>query len=72
MKKIKITIEGMHCASCATNIERAVKKIPGVRESSVNMLTKKAVIEAEDNVNIEEIKKIISKVGYKPVNIEYA
>ncbi|MBS3081350.1 heavy-metal-associated domain-containing protein, partial [Candidatus Pacearchaeota archaeon] len=27
MKKIKLTIEGMHCASCAGNIERSLKKV---------------------------------------------
>lgn len=70
MKKIKLTIEDMHCASCASNIERAVKKIRGIKSISVSILTRKAVIEAEDNVNLEEIKKIISKIGYNILNIE--
>lgn len=70
MKKIKLTIEGMHCASCASNIERAVKKISGVKEISVSMLTRKAIIEAEDNINLDEIKKAISKIGYNIASIE--
>lgn len=70
MKKIKLTIEGMHCASCASNIERALKKIPEIKNICVSILTNKAIIEAEDNVNTEEIIKIISKVGYKVVRIE--
>jgi len=70
MKKIKLTIEGMHCASCASNIERAVKKIKGVLSVSVSVMTKKAIIESEDNVNTEEIKKVILSIGYKIINIQ--
>lgn len=33
-------------------------------------MTKKAIIEAEDSVNIEEIKKAISNIGYKVINIQ--
>ncbi|VVB77770.1 putative copper-exporting P-type ATPase A [uncultured archaeon] len=70
MKKIKLTIDGMHCASCAANIERALGKVKGIKSASVSVMTKKALIEAEDNVNIEEIKKAVSNVGYSIVNIQ--
>jgi len=70
MKKIKLTVEGMHCASCASNIERVVKKVKGVKEASVSMMTRKAIIEAEDNVNLEEIKKAVARIGYKVINSE--
>lgn len=70
MKKIKITIEGMHCASCASNIERALKKIKGVKEVSISIMTKKGFVEAEDSVNREDVKNAVSKVGYKVVEVE--
>ena len=66
--KYKLTIEGMHCAACASNAERALKKISGVREASVSILTKKGFVEGE--VSQEEIKRIIEKIGYKISNIE--
>ena len=69
-KKIKLTIEGMHCASCAGNVEKAVKKIKGVKSASVSLMTNKAIIEAEDSVNVEEIKKAISNIGYNAVKVE--
>ena len=40
MKKI-YKIKGMHCASCARNIERSVKKVRGVTNASVNFANKK-------------------------------
>ena len=36
MKKETYKIKGMHCASCASIIERTVKKIDGVEDISVN------------------------------------
>ena len=70
MKKIKLTIEGMHCASCASNIERALKKVKGIQNVNVSLMTNKCFVEMEESTNKEEIKKTVGKVGYKVVNIE--
>ena len=71
MKKLKITIEGMHCASCASNIEKSLKKIKGVKEASISLMLKKGTVEAEDSVSLEDLKKAVSKAGnYKAVKIE--
>ena len=69
MTKIKLTIEGMHCASCASNVERAVKKVKGVKDVAVSLMTNKCFVEME-NADKEEIKKAVGKVGYKVVGIE--
>ncbi len=34
-------ITGMHCASCASNIEKNVKKIEGLENVSVNLASEK-------------------------------
>ena len=70
MKKLKLITEGMHCASCASNIEKSLKKISGVKEVSVSLMLKKGTVEAEDNVSEDEIKKAVAKVGYKVTRIE--
>ena len=70
MKKLKIFIDGMHCASCAGNIERSLKKVPGVKEASVSLMLKKGTVEAEDNVSEEDIKKAVLRAGYKVSKIE--
>ena len=70
MKKLKLTIEGMHCASCASNIERSLKKVTGVKEVSISLMLKKGTIEADDSVSEDDIKKAVSKVGYKVSRIE--
>jgi len=70
MKKIKITIEGMHCASCGGNVESSVSKVKGIESVRVSVMTNKAIIESEDSVNLDSIKDAISKVGYKVVKVE--
>lgn len=70
MKKVKALIQGMHCASCASNIEKSVSKISGVKSCSVSLMTRKSIIECEDNVKDEDIQKAVSRAGYKVVSIE--
>ena len=70
MKKIKLTIMGMHCASCASNIEKSLSKVNGVKSANVNLMMNKGYIEAEDKIKKEDLKKAVEKVGYKVSNIE--
>lgn len=69
MKKLKIEVSGMHCASCAANIERSLKKVKGIKNANVSLLLKKCMIECEDSVKEEEIKQAIKRAGYNPERI---
>lgn len=71
MKKAKIEIMGMHCASCASNIERSLKKTLGVKSASVSLLLKKGTAEIEDKVSEEDLKKAVARAGYKATKISY-
>ena len=70
MKKYKITISGMHCASCAGNVERSLRKVNGVKNLSVSLMTNKAIVEAEDSVSEEALKQAVARTGYKAVEIK--
>lgn len=64
MKKT-FRLEGLGCANCAAKMEKAISELDGVNTASVNFLTTKMVIEAEDekmNGIIESAKKIINKL----------
>ena len=71
MKKAKIEIVGMHCASCASNIEKSLSRVPGVKNPKVSLLLKKGSVECEDNVKEEDLKKTVARVGYKLTKITY-
>jgi len=65
MKKSTISIGGMHCASCAMNIEKALLKTKGVKKATVNYASEKATVEHDDSVDETELKSVIVKRGYK-------
>ncbi len=69
MKK-KLTISGMHCASCAANVERSLKRLPGVKNASVSLLTEKGFLESDKEISDEDIRKAVSMTGYKLESIE--
>jgi Cu+-exporting ATPase len=71
MNKVVIDIEGMHCASCAMNIERSLKKTPGVTSANVNLLSKKGYVEVDDSVTEDVLKKAVKRTGYAATNVEF-
>lgn len=65
MIKDNITIEGMHCASCASIISKNLKKEDGVLSSEVNFATGKAVVEFDESkIKLDKIKKVVKDSGY--------
>ena len=64
MKKT-FQIIGMDCASCAAAIERAVKKINGVKDANVNYASEKLFVDFEKEINDQEIKEAVKKTGYE-------
>ncbi|MFH1474220.1 MAG: heavy metal translocating P-type ATPase [Candidatus Aenigmatarchaeota archaeon] len=65
-KKTTLSIRGMHCASCALNIEKSLKKQKGVKSIVVNFSTEEATIEYDQkSIDVKKFKKIIAGLGYK-------
>lgn len=65
MEKIILNISGMHCASCAGNIETALKNA-GVHSVRVNFALEKAYIEFEpERLNARDLISVIEQAGYK-------
>ncbi len=64
-KKI-LKISGMDCASCAANIENALKKEKGVKSANVNFASEKLLLEfAPDETSLEKIQRTIKNLGYE-------
>ncbi len=66
MVKKQFKIRGMHCASCVTLIERALKKVDGVSQANVNLATTKAtVIYDPQKVTDEHLSSAVASAGYQ-------
>ena len=58
-------MQDLDCANCAAKMEAAINKIPGVQKATMNFMTQKLTLEAEeaDFARIlDEAQKAISKV----------
>ncbi|EKQ54790.1 MAG: copper/silver-translocating P-type ATPase [Methanobacterium sp. Maddingley MBC34] len=68
-KKAEIKISGMHCASCALNIEKSLQGLEGVEEAQVNFGTEKATVEYDpDKVELQDLERSVKDVGFTVVN----
>lgn len=68
MKKVRLNISGMHCASCAITLDKSLKKVKGVKNSNTNYSTSKSTIEFDDSKSkIEDFIKKIEELGYSAI-----
>lgn len=64
--KQKFQVTGMTCSACSATVERNVKKLEGVKEVTVNLLSNSMVVSYdEDKVNNQTIIDTVVKAGYQ-------
>ena len=65
---VELPVEGMTCASCVGRVERALKKVPGVRDAVVNLATEKASLSLDDPAQARAVVPAaiaaVEKAGY--------
>ncbi|MDF0752726.1 heavy metal translocating P-type ATPase [Marinobacter sp. 71-i] len=62
----ELAIEGMTCASCVGRVEKALAKIPGVLEATVNLATERArVRHFAGVVSTADLEVAVEQAGYK-------
>jgi len=66
IQKTTLQIFGMHCASCASNIENALAKERGIKLANINFASDKLYVEYDlSDISLEKIIKTIEKLGYR-------
>lgn len=64
--KKNLKISGMHCTSCAMNIDFDLEDLEGVKSVKTNYAKQESEIEFdEEKVKLEEVFKVIQKLGYQ-------
>ncbi|MFN7734767.1 MAG: heavy metal translocating P-type ATPase [Pirellula sp.] len=64
---LELSVHGMTCAACVGRVERAIRKVPGVRSANVNLATERAHVELDNysDKSIEEVTRAIRDSGYE-------
>jgi|LakMenEpi03Aug12_release.lakeMendotaPanAssembly.Ray.scaffolds.fasta_scaffold21147_4 Cu+-exporting ATPase len=65
--KLELSVHGMTCAACVGRVERALKKVPGVRSANVNLATERANVELENysDKSMAQVTQAIRDSGYE-------
>lgn len=63
-------VDGMTCAACVRRVEKALEKVEGVQDVSVNLATESATVSAADSVTPETLSSAVEKAGYVAGDIQ--
>jgi Cu+-exporting ATPase len=60
----RLHVTGMTCASCVAHVEKALSKVPGVSQASVNLATEAALVKAAPEVTDLALAEAVRGAGY--------
>ncbi len=64
-KRAELQISGMHCASCALNVERALQSRDGVYDAQVDLASGTATVDYDPaGTTIADLEKTVGEAGY--------
>ncbi|MCX6691149.1 MAG: heavy metal-associated domain-containing protein, partial [Methanoregula sp.] len=68
-KRAELKISGMHCATCAINIEESLSQLNDVVKAQVNFGTDTAHVEFDPaTVKLSDLEKAVNDAGYDVIN----
>ena len=67
-ERIVFAIRGLECASCAIDLGRALRKVPGITEININYVIDKGFVEFDpEKITWDAVSKALSDRGYTVV-----
>ncbi len=60
-----LAIRGMTCASCSARVERALERVPGVLQASVNLASEQARVRCLGGTPLATLQQAVSAAGYQ-------
>ncbi len=65
LQTLTLPIEGMHCASCVSRVERALEAVPGVTRAHVNLATERADLRLDGSADMPALVTAVADSGYE-------
>ncbi|AOV15721.1 copper-translocating P-type ATPase [Acidihalobacter aeolianus] len=71
--ELQLAVEGMTCASCVGRVERALQRVPGVLEASVNLATEQAKVRfLPAMTDVDALTSAVAEAGYSAHTLDDA
>jgi mercuric transport protein len=65
MSRVTLDVSGMSCENCVKHVTKALKKVVGVTEASVDLSGKRASVEFDEaTTNVDALVAAVTKAGY--------
>ena len=62
--KQKFIVTGMTCSACSAHVDKAVRKLAGVSEVNVNLLSGTMTVDWQGDMTADDIIAAVVKSGY--------
>jgi len=67
-QRLELPLSGMHCASCAGRIEKALAGAAGVAAASVNFATSRATVQYDPQLTgVQVLEQLVRDLGYQVI-----
>lgn len=61
---VRLSIDGMNCASCVGRVDKALNSLDGVEKASVNLASDSAEVTYADSVSVDDLIQSVKDTGY--------
>ena len=65
-----LSLPTAYCAACIVGVEGSLQQLPGVRSARVNLTLKRATIEADHDVEPQELADFLTSIGYEAYELD--
>lgn len=69
MEKV-LNIEGMVCVNCVKHVDKALRKIQGMKAVEVSLENKSAKVQMGEDIPDDRLRTVIEDAGYQLVSIQ--
>jgi copper-transporting P-type ATPase V len=62
---LRFRVYGMTCASCAARVEKAISRVPGVKQANVNFAAGEVSVMPGESVHADKLEAAVRRAGYR-------
>jgi copper chaperone CopZ len=65
-----LSVKGMSCEACPPQVERELRKVPGVRAANVDLKSGQAKVLVDERVKTGDLVRAVNNAGFKAAEAE--